>query len=74
MKEGCIVKSLKGHDTGSIYVVLSEINESFVLLADGRYRKLENPKQKRVKHLELIAEAVLPEMLTDSALRKMCKL
>lgn len=74
MKEGCIVKSLKGHDTGRIYVVLSEINESFVLLADGRYRKLENPKQKRLKHLELIAEASLPETLSDSALRKMCKL
>ncbi len=74
MKEGCVVKSLKGHDTDRIYAVISVINDSFVLVADGKYRKLDNPKQKRIKHLEIVREAALPNVLTDSALRKMCKL
>lgn len=75
MKEGLIVKSLKGHDTGRCYVVIAVLNEDFVLLADGRYRKTDNPKQKRVKHLEIIKEGSLTEApVTDAALRKMCKL
>ena len=74
MKEGCVVKSLKGHDTGRIYTVIAVIGDSFVLVADGKYRKLDNPKQKRIKHLEIVREAALPSSLTVSALRIMCKL
>lgn len=72
MKEGSIVKSLKGHDTGRIYLVVAALNDDFVLVCDGKYRKTDNPKQKRKKHLELIGEVEkLP--LTDAALRKLCK-
>lgn len=75
MKEGLIVKSLKGHDTGRIYVVMAVLNEDFVLLADGKYRKTDNPKQKRVKHLEVISEeSFSPSSVTDAELRRMCKL
>ena len=72
MKEGLIVKSLKGHDQGRSYVILSVVSADFVLLVDGKYRKLENPKLKRVKHVEVIGEAVLPEKLTDKAIYKVC--
>lgn len=74
MKEGCIVKSLKGHDCERVYVVVSAIDDNFVLLCDGKYRKLDNPKQKRIKHLEVLREGELPKMLTDSAVRAMCEL
>ena len=74
LKEGSIVKSLKGHDTGRVYLVLARLNENFVLVADGKYRKTENPKQKRIKHLEFIADAEIGTDVTDCALRKVCKL
>ena len=74
LKEGTIVKSLKGHDTGRIYVVISAAGEDFVLLCDGKYRKLDNPKQKRIKHLEVIGEIRLSASVTDASIRKICKL
>ena len=41
MQVGKVVKSLKGHDTGRVYLVIATIAEDFVLLADGKYRKLD---------------------------------
>lgn len=73
MQEGYIVKSLKGHDTDRVYVVASKVNEDFVLVVDGKYRKLDNPKLKRIKHLEVIRESELPAELTDKAVEKVVK-
>ncbi len=50
IEQGCIVSSLKGHDTGRIYVVVS-VEGEFAYLVDGKYRLLNNPKKKRLKHL-----------------------
>ncbi len=74
MKEGLIVKSLKGHDTGRIYLVIALLGDDFVLLCDGKYRRIDNPKQKRIKHLEIIGEITPLAELTDSSIRKICKL
>ena len=74
MKEGLIVKSLKGHDTGRIYIVMAILSDDFVLVVDGKYRKTDNPKQKRVKHLEVLGESELSFPVTDATLRKVCKL
>ena len=73
MQEGYIVKSLKGHDTDRVYVVASKVNEDFVLVVDCKYRKLDNPKLKRIKHLEVIRESELPAGLTDKAVEKVVK-
>ena len=74
LKEGTIVKSLNGHDTGRVYVVISAINDDFVLLCDGKYRTLDKPKQKRIKHLEVIGEIRLSASVSDASIRKICKL
>ena len=74
MKESYLVKSLKGHDSGRIYVVIATLNEDFVLCCDGKYRKLDNPKQKRKKHLEVLNEIVFSQPLTDAKVRKLCKM
>ena len=72
-----IVKSLAGRDTGALYFVLSA-EEDFLLLADGKHRRLENPKRKRKKHVVLVetgenavAEKIRSnEKITNSELRK----
>ena len=74
MQVGKVVKSLKGHDTGRVYLVVAVLNEDFVLLADGKYRKLDYPKQKRIKHLELLGDGQLVAEAKDSDIRKICKL
>ena len=54
-KVGDIVQSKSGHDAKKLFVVIATLNESYILIADGKSRKLDNPKQKNVKHVKLIA-------------------
>ena len=66
--------SLKGHDTGRRYAVLSAAGAEFVLVADGKYRKLDNPKLKRLKHLRIDGDIYLgAKELTDEKLKKVLK-
>ncbi len=55
IEQGCIVTSLKGHDTGRIYVVV-KVDGEFAQVVDGKYRLLQNPKKKRIKHLQDLHE------------------
>ncbi len=47
-----LVVSLSGRDKNRIFMVTEVLDQSYVLIADGMLRKLENPKKKKVKHLE----------------------
>lgn len=53
IKVGQVVKSKAGRDKDKIFVVLSIVDESYVIVVDGKLRKLENPKKKKIKHLSL---------------------
>ena len=72
-----IVKAIAGRDTGSYFFVL-ETEGDFLLLADGKRRRLESPKRKRRKHVELVGESQSPvaekirgnEKITNSELRR----
>ena len=48
---GDIVISKAGKDKNKHFAVL-EIDENFVMIANGRRRKAECPKRKKCKHLE----------------------
>ena len=54
---GDIVQSKSGHDAKKKFVVIATLNESYILIADGKSRKLDSPKQKNVKHVHLIEKA-----------------
>jgi len=45
-----LVISLAGHDRGGLFYVI-ETDDPYVLVADGKGRKLENPKRKKLKHV-----------------------
>ena len=49
---GQIVKSKSGRDKGGVFFVVEVIDDDYVLIADGDRRKSENPKKKKVKHLQ----------------------
>lgn len=50
LKQGSIVKSISGRDSGRFYLVVkTEANYAFIV--DGKVRKLTSPKKKSVKHL-----------------------
>ena len=63
-----IVKSIAGRDAGSLFFVLATEGD-FLLLADGRRRRVENPKRKRRKHVELVQEG-WPRCRQDQKQRK----
>lgn len=72
-----IVKSTAGRDEGDFFFVL-DTQEEFLLLADGKRRRVENPKRKKRKHVSLVGEShsVVAEKIrssekvTNSELRK----
>jgi large subunit ribosomal protein L14e len=50
---GQIVHSKAGRDKGKYFIVVSIVDENFIMMADGNLRKIDNPKMKKVKHLVL---------------------
>ena len=68
---GDMAVSLKGHDCGRLYIVVAEINSDFVLVADGKYRPVDNPKQKRRKHLKFVGKATASD---DVSIKRQIKL
>lgn len=51
LEKWMFARSLAGHDKGKLYVV-TDADEEFALLADGRLRPLDKPKRKRRKHIQ----------------------
>ena len=47
-----IVKSTAGRDEGDLFFVL-DIQEEFLLLADGKRRRVENPQEEKVQACSL---------------------
>lgn len=66
---GLPVKSLAGHDKGTVLCVVGAEGER-LLLADGRRRKVERPKRKQFKHIVFIEVAAHSGPLTNKAIRK----
>lgn len=78
---GFMAHSLAGHDKNKVYVIVKEDNE-YVWLADGIFRKLENPKKKRKKHIQVIKRYKSDEIVnsfenksvTNEMIKRMIKL
>ena len=50
--KGSFCKSNAGRDKDSIYIIVD--NQNGIWVSDGKYKKLENPKRKNPKHIEVI--------------------
>lgn len=48
---GRLVKSTAGRDRGRFFIVVGEMDEKYILLADGDLRRIESPKRKKLKHV-----------------------
>ena len=72
-----IVKSAAGRDEGDLFFVL-DTQEEYLLLADGKSRRVEKPKKKKRKHVSFAGESHSvvadkirsSEKITNSELRK----
>lgn len=52
IRKGTVVLSAAGHDKGGVFAVIGFTDGETALIADGKIRKLEKPKKKKLKHLE----------------------
>ncbi len=53
ISKGDLVVSLAGRDKDKVFYVIS-VEENFACLADGKTRKLENPKRKKLTHVRKV--------------------
>ena len=72
-----IVRSDAGRDKGKLFVVLA-VEGEYLLLADGKSRKVESPKRKKRRHVLFVAadenrlseKIKSEEKITDGGLRR----
>lgn len=68
LEKGRVVISKAGHDKNGVFAVIGFEN-GMALIADGKERKLEKPKMKNPKHLELTKRILsADEIENDKAL------
>ncbi len=53
---GQAVESIAGRDTGAIYLVIG-FQGRYLLLSNGRERKVQNPKKKNIRHVRRRSQA-----------------
>jgi len=51
-----IVRSCAGRDKGKLLFVLN-VDGAYLFLADGKGRRLENPKRKKAMHVQFFAKS-----------------
>ncbi|MBE6639124.1 MAG: hypothetical protein E7616_06685 [Ruminococcaceae bacterium] len=75
---GEFVVSLSGRDKGRIHVIVAyDTEKGIIYFCDGKTRKMERPKPKKLKHVkfvsyrdELLASAIEQKLLTDRMIRE----
>lgn len=55
---GRVVLAKAGRDKGDIFSIVGQIDEEYVLIANGTNRSIDKPKKKKIKHLELSPECL----------------
>lgn len=53
MEVGMFAISLAGHDKKKTYIII-RVEEEYVWVVDGCFHKMENPKKKNKKHIQVI--------------------
>lgn len=70
IKKGSVVRSKAGRDKGYIFLVL-DIEADSAYIADGKKRRIENPKKKKLKHLQGFCDIIpLGGELSNAWVRK----
>ena len=52
VETGSVVRSKAGRDQGRLFLVVEEVDDDFVMIANGDLRKMDRLKKKRRKHLK----------------------
>ncbi len=69
---GMLARSKAGHDTGKVYVII-DVDDTYVYLADGSIRTLDNIKKKKKKHVQIICREYDVAAADDVAIKRIIK-
>ena len=74
---GNVCVSLSGHDAGRVMVVVGVGEKGYLYIADGKTRRISEPKLKKAKHISVITklspeacENISSGKVNDSFLRR----
>ena len=56
-KIGDIIRALAGRDEDRMFIVVGVMDKDYVLIANGRSRRVDSPKKKKIRHIKLLREA-----------------
>ena len=69
VNRGSVVRARAGRDKDSFFVVLA-VEDGYALIADGKRRKVEKPKRKKLIHLAITNTTLTETMDTNRKIRK----
>lgn len=72
LNTGSVVRAAAGRDCGGFFVVISA-DDGYCFIADGKSRKLANPKRKNIKHVCPTNSMIDINGITDKRLRTLLK-
>ena len=75
---GRFVISKAGRDKNKLFIIVNVLDDEYVYVCDGEFRKIENPKKKKIKHLiftncfgeDIKSRLISEKEITNSQLRK----
>jgi len=67
--EGTVVRAKAGRDCDKLFVVTQTCGDGYVMISDGKTRKLAAPKRKNVKHLVFTSAVIDLNEITDKKLK-----
>lgn len=72
IERGTLVYSIAGRDKGNLFLVLKRDGD-FVYIADGSCRCVENPKKKKLKHVNKTNTQLEIGDVSNSDIRRLLK-
>lgn len=70
MQKGDVVRSLSGRDKETLLAV-TDTDETYIYVCDGKARPLHNPKRKNPKHVRALEQRLSEDQLrSDKSLRR----
>lgn len=76
IRVGQVVEGLSGRESNRLFFIIKIIDDKYVFIADGKKRKLDRPKLKKVKHLKVyslyndkVENKIASDEITDAFLR-----
>ncbi len=70
--KGSVVTAKAGRDKGNFFIVTGILENGYVLICDGKRRKVEHPKAKNIIHLQA-TNIVATNFSTNREIKKYLK-